>query len=88
MSCKLQSALLTEVVDLARKAALEELCDESAAVGALLSCAEMISGGVVSMSDMYFFCPALAEAMVRANFPEWHTVTIVNMAQFHKAVAM
>ena len=33
-------------------------------------------------------CPALAEAMVRANFPEWHTVTIVNMAQFHKAVAM
>lgn len=33
-------------------------------------------------------CPPLAEAMVRANFPEWHTVTIVNMAQFHKAVAM
>lgn len=33
-------------------------------------------------------CPSLAEAMVRANFPEWHTVTIVNMAQFHKAVAM
>lgn len=33
-------------------------------------------------------CPALAEAMVRANFPEWHTVTIVNMAQFHKAVAV
>lgn len=32
-------------------------------------------------------CPALAEAMVRANFPEWHTITIVNMAQFHKAVA-
>ena len=33
-------------------------------------------------------CPALAEAMVRANLPEWHTVTIINMAQFHKAVAM
>ena len=33
-------------------------------------------------------CPALAEAMVRANFPEWCAVTIVNMAQFHKAVAM
>lgn len=33
-------------------------------------------------------CPPLAEAMVRANFPEWHTVTIVSMAQFHKAVAM
>lgn len=33
-------------------------------------------------------CPPLAEAMVRANFPEWCTVTIVNMAQFHKAVAM
>ena len=33
-------------------------------------------------------CPALAYAMVWANFPEWHTVTIVNMAQFHKAVAM
>lgn len=33
-------------------------------------------------------CPPLAEAMVRANLPEWHTVTIVNMAQFHKAVAM
>ena len=33
-------------------------------------------------------CPPLAEAMVRANLPEWHTVTIVNMAQFHKAVAI
>ena len=33
-------------------------------------------------------CPALAEAMVKANFPEWSTVTIVNMAQFHKAVAV
>lgn len=33
-------------------------------------------------------CPPLAEAMVRANLPEWHTVTIVNMAQFHKTVAM
>ena len=33
-------------------------------------------------------CPPLAEAMVRANLPEWHTVTIINMAQFHKAVAM
>ncbi len=33
-------------------------------------------------------CPSLAEAMVRANLPEWHTVTIVNMAQFHQAVAM
>jgi len=33
-------------------------------------------------------CPSLAEAMVRANFPEWCTVTIVNMAQFHKTVAI
>lgn len=33
-------------------------------------------------------CPPLAEAMVRANLPEWHTITIVNMAQLHKAVAM
>lgn len=33
-------------------------------------------------------CPPLAEAMVRANFPEWHTGTIVNMAQFHRAVAI
>ena len=33
-------------------------------------------------------CCALAEAMVRANFPEWCTVTIINMAQFHKAVAV
>ena len=33
-------------------------------------------------------CPPLAEAMVRANLPEWHTVTIINMAQLHKAVAM
>lgn len=33
-------------------------------------------------------CPALAEAMVRANFPEWCTTTIVSMAQFHNAVAM
>ena len=49
----------------------DKLCDESAAIGALLSCAEMISGGVVSMSDMYFFCPALAEAIgttgIKAN---------------------
>ena len=33
-------------------------------------------------------CCVLAEAVVRANFPEWCAVTIVNMAQFHKAVAM
>lgn len=33
-------------------------------------------------------CPPLAEAMVMANLPEWHTVTIINMAQFHKAVSM
>lgn len=33
-------------------------------------------------------CPPLAEAMVRANLPEWHTVTIINMAQFHKVVAV
>lgn len=33
-------------------------------------------------------CPPLAEAMVRANLPEWHNITIVNMAQFHKAVAI
>ena len=33
-------------------------------------------------------CPPLAEAMVRANLPEWHTITIVNMAQLHKAVSM
>lgn len=49
----------------------DKLCDESAALGALLSCAEMISGGVVSMSDMYFFCPAIAEAVgttgIKAN---------------------
>ncbi len=33
-------------------------------------------------------CPPLAEAMVRANMPEWCSTTIVTMAQFHKAVAM
>lgn len=33
-------------------------------------------------------CPPLAEAMVQANLPEWHTVTIVNMAQFHRVVSM
>lgn len=33
-------------------------------------------------------CPPLAEAMVRANLPEWCSVQIVNMAQFHKAVAV
>lgn len=33
-------------------------------------------------------CPPLAEAMVRANLPGWCSVKIVNMAQFHKAVAM
>ena len=41
----------------------DKLCDESASVGALLSCAEMIASGTVSMSDMYFFCPAIAEAI-------------------------
>ena len=33
-------------------------------------------------------CPPLAEAMVRANLPGWCSVQIVNMAQFHKAVAV
>lgn len=32
--------------------------------------------------------PPMAEALIRANFPEWCTVTIVNMAQFHKTVAV
>ena len=44
----------------------DKLCDESASVGALLSCAEMIASGTVSMSDMYFFCPAIAEAIGQA----------------------
>lgn len=33
-------------------------------------------------------CPPLAEAMVRANKPEWCSVTIVNMAQLNKLVAV
>ena len=33
-------------------------------------------------------CPPLAEAMVRANFPEWDTGKIDTMAQFHNAVAV
>lgn len=33
-------------------------------------------------------CPAMAYAMVWANFPEWHTVKIDTMAQFHDAVAV
>ncbi len=33
-------------------------------------------------------CPPLAEAMVRANFPEWGVGKLDTMAQFHKAVAI
>ena len=33
-------------------------------------------------------CPPLAEAMVRANFPEWYKGKINTMAQFHDAVAV
>ena len=33
-------------------------------------------------------CPALAEAMVRANMPEWCSTTIVTMAQLHRTVAV
>lgn len=33
-------------------------------------------------------CPPMAEAMVRANFPEWNKVTIETMAEFHNAVAV
>ena len=32
-------------------------------------------------------CPPMAEAMVRANFPEYCCVVINTMAQFHDAVA-
>ena len=33
-------------------------------------------------------CPPLAEAMVRANFPEWCVEKITSMEQFHKTVAV
>lgn len=33
-------------------------------------------------------CPPMAEAVVRANFPEYCTVVISTMAQFHDAVAV
>ena len=33
-------------------------------------------------------CPPMAEAMVRANFPEWDRGKIETMAQFHNAVAV
>ncbi|MBQ3146813.1 MAG: DNA cytosine methyltransferase [Oscillospiraceae bacterium] len=33
-------------------------------------------------------CPPLAEAMVRANFPEWGVGKLDTMAQFHNAVAV
>lgn len=33
-------------------------------------------------------CPPMAEAMVRANFPEWDKGKIDTMAQFHNAVAV
>ena len=33
-------------------------------------------------------CPPMAEAMVRANFPEWNKGKIDTMAQFHNAVAV
>lgn len=33
-------------------------------------------------------CPPLAEAMVRANLPEWCSIKITTMGQFHDAVAI
>ena len=33
-------------------------------------------------------CPPLAEAMVRANLPEWCSMKITTMGQFHDAVAI
>ena len=39
------------------------LNDERVRVGSMMSIAEMIRGGTVSFSDMYFFCPQTAEAV-------------------------
>ena len=33
-------------------------------------------------------CPPLAEAMVRANLPEWCSMKITTMGQFHDSVAI
>ncbi len=49
----------------------DKLNGQIAALGTTLSCAEMIASGTVSMSDMYFFCTDLADAIgktgMRAN---------------------
>ena len=45
----------------------DKLNGSLAYTGALLSCAEMIASGTVSMSEMYFFCPQIAEAIGKAG---------------------
>ncbi len=49
----------------------EHLTDQSVYLGSKLACAEMIRNGIVSFSDMYFFCEstvrAVAEARMKAN---------------------
>ncbi len=49
----------------------DKLNDEKAYRGSMLACAEMIKNGIVSFSDMYFFCDgtvkAVAESGMKAN---------------------
>lgn len=42
----------------------------------------------MSQIDIFAVCPPMAEAMVRANLPEWDRGKIDTMAQFHNAVAV
>ncbi len=50
----------------------ERLNDEKAYYGTLLSCAEMIKNGIVSVSDMYFFSDGVVKGLIesgmKANF--------------------
>ena len=45
-------------------------------------------GGASTGIELAAVCPPLAEAMVKANFPEWNIGKLDTMAQFHDAVAV
>lgn len=42
----------------------DKLTPESVRIGSMIAAAEMIRGGVVSFSDMYFFCPETAKVVL------------------------
>ena len=75
----------------------DRLTPESVRVGSELAIAEMIRGGVVSFSDMYFFCDETAKAVidagVKANISRClvsfaDDATIKNDSRFDEAVQL